>query len=64
MVGEYVLFSAHNPNFTPEFATYFCLSYFVTQKVSVASRVFATKQVIQTDGLAYGSSIITRAKKV
>jgi len=36
MVGEYVLSSAHNSNLTSEFTTYFCLSYFVTQKASVA----------------------------
>jgi hypothetical protein len=29
MVGEYVLSSAHNSNFTPEFATSFFPSYFV-----------------------------------
>jgi hypothetical protein len=30
----------------------------------VAPRVFATRQVIQTDGLAFGSSPITRARRV
>jgi hypothetical protein len=39
MVGEYVLSSAHNSNFTLEIATSFCLSYFVTQKASVAPKV-------------------------
>jgi hypothetical protein len=29
MVGEYVFFSAHNSSLTPEFATFFTLSYFV-----------------------------------
>jgi len=43
MVGEYVLFSAHNFSFTPEFATSFCPSYFATQEASVAPRVSATK---------------------
>ncbi len=63
MVGEYVLSSAHNSNFTLEIATYFCLSYFVAQKANVAPKVFATRQVIQTDGLASGSSPITKAKR-
>jgi hypothetical protein len=40
----------------------FALSYFVTQQVSVAPRVFATRQVIQTDGLTSGSSPITKAR--
>ncbi len=30
MVGEYVLYSAHNSSFTPEFITSFCPSYFAT----------------------------------
>jgi len=34
----------------------------VAQKASVAPRVFAIKQVIQMDGLAYGSSPISKAK--
>ncbi len=62
MVGEYVLSNAHNSSFTPEFATSFCPSYFVTQEASVALRVSATRQVIQTDGFASGSSPITRAR--
>ncbi len=62
MVGEYVLFSAHNSSFAPEFATYFCPSYFVAQEASVAPRVFATRHVIQTDGLTSGSSPITKAR--
>jgi hypothetical protein len=64
MVGEYVLFSAHNSSLTPEFATFFCPSYFTIQEANVAPRVSTTKQVIQIDGLASGSSPITRAKKV
>jgi hypothetical protein len=47
MVGEYVLFNAHNSSFTPEFAIFFCPSYFVAQKASVAPRVSTTRQVIQ-----------------
>jgi hypothetical protein len=43
MVGEYVLSSARNSSLTAEFATFFCLSYFVAQEASVAPRVFATK---------------------
>jgi len=46
MVGEYVFSSAHNSSLTPEFATSFCPSYFMTQEVSVAPRVSTTKQVI------------------
>jgi hypothetical protein len=62
MVREYVLSSAHNCNFTPEFATSFCPSYVMAEEVSVAPRVSATRQVIQIDGLTSGSSFITRAK--
>jgi hypothetical protein len=43
MVGEYVLFSAHNFNLTPEFATSFFPSYFVAQEVSVAPKVSPTR---------------------
>ncbi len=57
-----MLSSAHNSSLTPEFATYFCPSYFAVQEASVASRVSATRQVIQTDGLASASSLITRAR--
>ncbi len=64
MVGEYVFSSAHNFSLTPEFATSFCPSYSTAQKASVAPRVFATKQVIQTDGLASSSNLITRAKGI
>jgi hypothetical protein len=60
MVGEYVFSSAHNFDLTPE-ATSFCPSYFAAQ-ASVAPRVSATRQVIQTDGLASASSPITRAR--
>ncbi len=62
MVGEYVLSSAHNSGLTPEFAISFCPSYFATQEASVAPRVSATRQVIQTDGLTSASSPITRAR--
>jgi hypothetical protein len=62
MVREYVLSNAHNYGLTPKFATSFCPSYFMTQELSVAPRVSATRQVIQTNGLASGSSPITRAK--
>ncbi len=64
MVGEYVLSNAHNSNLTLEFATFFWPSYFVTQKASVAPIIFTIKQVIQTDGLTFGSNLITRAKGV
>jgi hypothetical protein len=43
MVEEYVLSSAHNSSVIPEFATYFCPSYFVAQEVSVAPRVSAIR---------------------
>jgi hypothetical protein len=62
MVGEYVLLSARNSNFTPKFATSFCPSYVVTQVASVAPKVFIIRQVIQTDGLTSSSSPITRAR--
>ncbi len=62
MVREYVLSNAHNFSFTPKFATSFCLSYFATQEANVAPKVSTTKQVMQTNGLASGSSPITRAK--
>jgi len=62
MVGEYVLSSAHNCSLTPKFTTSFCPSYVAAQEASVAPRVSASKQIIQTDGLASGSSPNTRAK--
>ncbi|CAM6048069.1 unnamed protein product [Sphagnum compactum] len=62
MVGEYVLSSAHNSSLTPELTTSFYPSYFVAQEANVAPRVSATRQVIQTDGLASGSSPNTRAR--
>ncbi len=62
MVGEYVFSIPCNSNLTPEFATFFYLSYVAAQEANVAPRVFATRQVIQTNGLAFGSSPITRAK--
>jgi hypothetical protein len=46
MVGEYVLSSAHHSSITPEFATFFCPSYFATQEASVAPKVFAIRQII------------------
>ncbi len=64
MVGEYILSTPHNSSLTLEFATSFCPSYVAPQEASVAPRVFATRQVIQTDGLAFGSSPITRARGV
>jgi hypothetical protein len=64
MVGEYVLSSAHNFSLTPKFATFCCPSYFMAQEANLAPRVFATRQVIQSDGLTFGSSPITRSRKV
>jgi hypothetical protein len=43
MVEEYVIYSAHNSSFAPEFAISFYLSYFMAQEVSVASRVSTTR---------------------
>jgi hypothetical protein len=63
MVGEYVLSSAHNSSLTPEFATSFYPSYFATEEANVAPRVFATRQVIQTDGFVSGSIPITRVRR-
>jgi hypothetical protein len=62
MVKEYVLYSAHNFGLTPKFATYFCPSYFAAQQASVALRVSASRQIIQTDGLTSGPSPITSAR--
>jgi hypothetical protein len=62
MVGEYVLSTPHNSGPTPKFATSFCPSYVTAHEASVAPRVSATRQVIQTDGLTFGSSPITRAR--
>ncbi len=64
MVGEYGISSAHNSSLTPEFATSFCLSYFTAQEANVAPRFSATRQVIQTNGLTFGSSPITRVRVV
>jgi len=64
MVGEYVFSSAHNSSLTPKFATFFCPSYFTTQKATVAPIIFATRQVIQTNGLPFGSSFITKARGI
>ncbi len=62
MVREYVFSNAHNFSLIAKFATSFCPSYFITQEVSVAPKVFATRQVIQTNGLTCGSSPIIRAR--
>jgi hypothetical protein len=64
MVGEYVFPTTHNSSFTPEFTIFFCPSYVTAQDASVALRVSATRQVIQTNELVYGSSPITKAKRV
>ncbi len=45
-------------------ATSFYPSYFVTQEAIMAPKVSATRQVIQTNGLASGSSPITKARGV
>ncbi len=64
MVGEYVLSSAHNFSLTPKFATFFYLSYFMAQEVSVAPIISTIRQVIQTNGLVFNSSPITKARGV
>jgi len=61
MVGEYVISNAHNCSFTPKF-TSFCPFYVTAQEASVAPRVSATRHVIQTNGLAFGSSPIIKAR--
>ncbi len=63
MVGEYIFSTPHNSTLTPEFATSFCPSYVAAQEASVAPKVSAAGQIIQTDGLASGSSPITRVRK-
>jgi hypothetical protein len=62
MVREYVLSNAHNYNLTLEIAISFCPSYFTPQEAAVAPRDFVTRQVIQANGLTYGSSPITKAR--
>ncbi len=62
MVGEYVISTRRNSSLTLKVATSFCPSYVTAQEASVTPRVFATRQVIQTNGLASGSSPITRAR--
>ncbi|CAM6062338.1 unnamed protein product [Sphagnum tenellum] len=62
MVGEYVLSTPHNFGLTLEFDTSFYPSYVTAHEASVAPRVSATRQIIQTDGLKSGSSPITRAR--
>ncbi len=62
MVGEYVLSNAHNCNLTLEFTIYFYHFYFTSQEASVAPRVFATRQVIQIDGLTSSFSPNNMAK--
>jgi hypothetical protein len=62
MVGEYILSTPCNSSLILEFATSSCPSYVAAHEASVAPRVSATRQVIQTDGLTFGSSPITRAR--
>ncbi len=63
-LGNMLFSSAHNSNLTLEFAIFFCLSYFAALEASVALKVSTTRHVIQIDGLAFGSSPITRARGV
>jgi hypothetical protein len=64
MVGEYVLSTPHNYSLTPEFATSFCLSYVAAQKASVAPKVSATRQVIQTNGSHLVQVLLPRLKEL
>jgi hypothetical protein len=52
----------HTILITLEFVISFCPSYITAQEASVAPKVSATKQVIQINGLTFGSSPITRAR--
>ncbi len=61
MAREYVFSSAHNCSLTTFFC-YFTTSDVVAQEANVAPKVSTTRQVIQTDGLASGSSRITRVR--
>ncbi len=63
MVREYALSNVNNSGLTPKFATSFCPSFFMAQKVNVAPRISTTRLVIQTDGLTSGSSFITMARR-
>jgi hypothetical protein len=63
MVGEYVLLNARNSSLALEVAIFFCPSYFAAQQASVTPIVFATRQVIQIDGLASGSTLIIRTRR-
>ena len=63
MVWDYVFSSAHNCNLAPKFATSFTLPT-LRHKGLVWHSVFSTtRQVIQTDGLAFGSSPLTMARR-
>jgi hypothetical protein len=62
-LGSMFFFSAHNCSLTLEFATSFCPSYVMAQEASVARKVSTTRQVIQTNGFASGSSLITKARR-
>ncbi len=42
---------------------HFATSYFLAQEASVAPRVSTTRQVIQTNGFAFGSSPITKVRR-
>jgi hypothetical protein len=63
MVGEYVIFCAHNSSLTPKIITFFFPSYFAAQEPNVAPIVSTTREVIQTDGFASISSPITMARR-
>jgi hypothetical protein len=62
MVMEYVFSSAHNSSLTLKFATSFCPSYFTAQEASVAPRLSTIMHVIQINGFASSSNLITRAR--
>jgi len=43
MVGEYVISNAYNYSLTPEFANFFCHSYFVAHEATMAPKVSTTR---------------------
>jgi len=57
-----IFFAVHTILVSHQNLPFFFPSYFATQEASVAPRVSTTRQAIQTDGFAFGSSPITRAR--
>jgi hypothetical protein len=63
MVGEYVLSSAHNYDIIAKFAIFFSFPT-VRHKRLMAPKESIIRQIIQIDGLAYGSCPITKDRGV